>query len=536
MNALETFRQSVVLLLPELLILAASMAMMTAGAFVRAPRRTWAATAAATLGVGLVVLFLVRNQGYDPYGSVAVNDALAWYGRLAFLVTGLLILGLAHDQVDDARAPEFFGALLMAFAGSMLVASANELIFLFLGLELVSLPTYLLLYLPRRNASTLEAATKYFFLSIFSSGLLLFGLTYLYGLAGVSNLRALAYLVQATPGLPHPQLGLIAVVFIIAGLGFRVAAVPFHFYAPDVYEGSPTVMAAFLAWIPKGIGFLAMIRVLGVLGGNSIVANKGVMVAWIVAAATMTLGNTVALAQENLKRLLAYSSIAHAGYMMIGVAAAFRNGPGDSGDFLGAQGIVFYLAAYGVMTIGVFGLIMALGNPDRPVETVDDLAGLGKTHPWAALGLALCLFSLTGIPPLAGFWGKFYVFASAFSAGTGEDAAAFRLLAVIACLNAAIGAYYYLRIVVLIYLRPAPEVPVQPRPSWPTVLTAGTCATLSLLLGLYPLPIARAARQSAAAALELPAPIDLPEATRQAMNGQGLGGGHENGSRIMFGD
>ena len=518
MNALETFRQSAILLLPEFLILAAAIGMMTAGAFFQAPRRIWATASAVILAVGLIALFAVRNQGYDPYGSVALNDALAWYGRLAFLVTGLLLLGLAHDQVDDHRAPEFFGALLMTFAGSMLVASANELIFLFLGLELVSIPTYLLLYLPRRTSTTLEAATKYFFLSIFSSGLLLFGLAYVYGLTGVSNLRALSYLAHMMPGIPHPQLGLVAVVFVLAGLGFRVAAVPFHFYAPDVYQGSPMVMAAFLAWIPKGIGFLAMIRVLGVLGGDSQVASKGVLIAWIIAAITMTLGNTVALAQENLKRLLAYSSIAHAGYMMIGVAVLFRNAPGPLGEFLGAEGIVFYLAAYGVVTIGVFGLLMVLGTPERPVESVDDLAGLSKSHPLAALGLALCLFSLTGIPPLAGFWGKFYVFASAFAVGTGEDAGMFRLLAVIGCLNAAIGAYYYLRIVVLMYLRPAPEVPVQPRSGWPTILAAGTCAALALVLGLYPPPIARAARQSAISALALPDPLEGSAAALRTEN------------------
>ena len=175
----------------------------------------------------------------------------------------LILLAMAHDQVDDARAAEFFGALLMIDAGSMLVASANELVFLFVGLELVSIPTYLLLYLSRRDASTQEAATKYFFLSIFSSGLLLFGLAFLYGLTGVSNLKALDLPGRHRRwGALQTQLGLIAVVFVMAGLGFRVAAVPFHFYAPDVYQGSPTILAAMLAWVPKAIGFLAIIRTL----------------------------------------------------------------------------------------------------------------------------------------------------------------------------------------------------------------------------------------------------------------------------------
>ncbi len=187
------------------------------------------------------------------------------------------------------------------------------------------------MYLPRRNATTQEAATKYFYLSIFSSALLLFGLAYLYGLAGVSNLKALGYVVHYAPGLMSRWFGLIAVLFVMAGLGFRVAAVPFHFYAPDVYQGSPTIIAALLAWVPKAIGFLAMIRVLTSVLGGSLLADKAIVLGWVLAVATMTLGNTVALLQDDLKRLLAYSSIAHAGYLLIGVTAAFTGGPGAGG-------------------------------------------------------------------------------------------------------------------------------------------------------------------------------------------------------------
>ena len=466
--------------------------------------------------IALAVLFLLRDTGTDAiaYGAVALNDALSGYSRLVFLVTGLILLALAHDQVGEERACEFFGSLLLVNAGAMLVAASNELVFLFVGLELVSIPTYLLLYLPRRTPTTQEAVTKYFYLSVFSSALLLFGLAYLYGLTGVGNFKAVGYLLHSveagSAGQAPLAFGVIAILFVMAGLGFRVAAVPFHFYAPDVYQGSPTIIAAMLAWVPKGVGFIAMMRVLTtVVGGGGELAEKAVLLTWILAVATMVLGNTMALVQNDLKRLLAYSSIAHAGYLLVGIAVAFvdpislANTP-----YLGAQGVLFYLGMYSLMTLGAFGVILALSSPMRPVESIDDLAGLGRTRPLAALAMALCLFSLAGIPPLAGFWGKFSIFASALSVeGSESTVRLFRLLAVIGVVNAAIGAYYYLRIVVVMYLRNPQGEPLTPRAGWPTVLAIGTCASLSLLLGLYPDPINRASREAAIHAMARPEPV-----------------------------
>ena len=518
MTAIESAKQTILILMPELLILLSAMAMMTAGAFVKLPRRAWSITSAATLVVALLVLILLRNQVTDPYGSVALNDAMSGYGRMFFLLTGLIVLAMAHDQVDDARAPEFFGSLLFINAGAMLVVAANELIFLFVGLELVSIPTYLLLYLSRRNVSTQEAATKYFFLSIFSSGLLLFGLAYLYGMIGISNLKALSYLAQVPatlPNMPHPVLGLIALVFVMAGLGFRVAAVPFHFYAPDVYEGSPTILAALLAWVPKGIGFVAILRTLtaviptDMVGPANTLTNQAVVLAWIIAVVTMTLGNTVALAQTNLKRLFAYSSIAHAGYLMIGVTVAFRNGPSVDGITLGSESVLFYLVTYALMTLGAFAVIIALGTPERPVETVDDLAGLAKTHPVLALALAICLFSLAGIPPLAGFIGKFNLFVAAFSASTDTDATMFQSLAVIGVINSAIGAYYYLKIIVAMYYRDPVGAPLRPNLTWPTATAIGACTSLTVLFGFWAQPIYVATRESAVALVAHSEPVAL---------------------------
>jgi NADH-quinone oxidoreductase subunit N len=518
MSPFQSAQQTLLILLPELLILLAAMAMMTAGAFLRVPRRVWSSASAVTLVLALVALVLLRGTQTDPYGSVALNDAMSGYGRLIFLLTGLVVLAMAHDQVDDARAPEFFGSLLMINAGAMLVAASNELVFLFVGLELVSIPTYLLLYLPRRNATTQEAATKYFFLSIFSSGLLLFGLAYLYGMAGISNLKALAFLSQVPAtlsNLPHPILGVIAMVFIMAGLGFRVAAVPFHFYAPDVYQGSPTVVTAMLAWVPKGIGFVAMLRTLtavipsDVPSPVNVLTLQAVYLGWIVAVVTMTLGNTVALAQTNLKRLFAYSSIAHAGYLMIGITVAFRNGGRTDGLTMGSEAVLFYLVSYGLMTLGAFAVIIGLSTPERPVETVDDLAGLAKVQPVLALAMAICLFSLAGIPPLAGFFGKFNLFVAAFDASRDTDAWAYQSLALIGVINSAIGAYYYLKIVVAMYLREPVGAPLQPRLTWPIASAIGTCASLTVLLGLWSAPIYSASRASALALVAHPRPVAI---------------------------
>jgi len=513
-SAYDVARQTFAILVPEILLILTATVMMTAGAFTRLPRRVWCAASALALLAALGALLGLGDHSPDVYSAVALNDAFSQYGRLLLLLSGLVVLALAHDQVDDARAAEFFGSLLMINAGAMLVAASNELVFLFVGLELVSIPTYLVLYLPRRTTKTQEAATKYFFLSIFSSGLLLFGLAYLYGLTGVSNLKALAYLAGHAEGVPQPQLALVAVVFITAGLGFRVAAVPFHFYAPDVYQGSPTVVAALLSWLPKAVGFFAMLRTITAVvsagGASPALVHRAVLLAWIISAVTMTLGNTVALAQENLKRLLAYSSIAHAGYLMIGVAVAFHNGPDGGGLYFGAEAILFYLTAYALMTLGAFGVIVMLSTPERPVETVSDLAGLGRTHPATALAMAVCLFSLAGIPPLAGFLGKFELFAAAFAADPVAGSADGRLywwLAVIGVLNSAIGAYYYLRIVVGMYLRPPVGEPLRAHYAWPQALAVATCAVLTVVLGVYPRPVLRATREAAVAAVGLPDPV-----------------------------
>ncbi|WP_152050609.1 NADH-quinone oxidoreductase subunit N [Tautonia marina] len=515
----ETLTRTLLILLPEIVLSISAATIMVAGPFVRWGRSLWAGLSGAAILASLVTLLAIaRLETTDfAYGTVALNDALSLYARLAFLLTGLILLALGSNQIGDDRAPEFFGAILFVIAGSMVVSTANELVFLFVGLELISIPTYLLLYLPRRDRQAQEAATKYFFLSVFSTGLLLFGFAYLYGLTGVTNLKALAFLMHEGEGIitsGNVAFGLIAVVFITAGLGFRVAAVPFHFYAPDVYQGAPTVITALLAWIPKGIGFVAMIRVLTsvVSVGDPMLSERAVFLAWIIAAATLVLGNTVALVQTNLKRLFAYSSIAHAGYLMIGIAVAFATveDPSNLGPNSGAEGLIFYLAAYALMTLGAFGVILLLEGVGERAETIDDLSGLSRTRPLLSLAMALCLFSLAGVPPLAGFWGKFLIFASAWNAAPIQGIPSLRLLAVIGVINAAVGAYYYLRIVAAMYYGTPAQVTDSTdrvRPSWPVVAAVGTCAVLSLVLGCIPGPLQTASRQAADSAIYQPSPV-----------------------------
>jgi NADH-quinone oxidoreductase subunit N len=505
-NALGDFQQTALILIPEFILLFTAVGIMTASAFVSRSRRFWCAISTGALLAALLALLNLSDRQTGLYSAVALNDDLSFYARVVLLCTGLVLLALAHREPDDVRAGEFFGALLMVNAGAMLVAAANELVFLFVGLELVSIPTYLLLYLSRRSLATQEAATKYFFLSIFSSGLLLYGLTYLYGTIGISNLKAMAYLFDKLANMPQDQLGLIAVVFVMAGLCFRVAAVPLHFYAPDVYQGSPIAIAATLSWVPKAVGFLAIVRALtAVLAtkdpGSSHLLKGAVMLTWVIAAATMIWGNFVALLQDNLKRLLAYSSIAHAGYMMVGVTAAFAGESEGGGMYYGSESVFFYLVAYAVMTLGAFGVISALRVKGQVVQTIEELSGLGWTHPLPALALSICLLSLAGIPPLVGFWAKFEIFTALLAASQRVESGSFIVLAIIGMLSAAAGAYYYLRLVVVMYLRPS-KAEVRLSGGWPVALAAGACASLTVFFGLFSSPVSSAARAAAQAALD----------------------------------
>ncbi len=431
--------------------------------------------------------------------------------RFITLIGGFILVLLGWPEVPDSHAGEFHACLLLTLAGTCLVASANDLVTLFLSLELISIPTYVLLYLPRSDKLAQEAAMKYFLLSIFSSALLLFGFSYLYGLAGSTNIptviESIRQLAQGAGRQAGKQaVALVALLMVLAGLGFRISAVPFHFYAPDVYQGTSIPGAALLAFLPKVAGFIALVRLLGYTGleagkigmsGSTLVSGV-VMILWILSAVTMTLGNILAFLQNNVKRLLGYSSVAHAGYMLIGLAVApllIKDTPDQSAVVGGVEAVVFYLIAYGAMTIGAFAVLSYLHTPERPVETMNDLSGAARSHPAIALMMSLFLLSLVGMPWTAGFYGKMLLFFGALSVPPDAPSSAptlFLALAIVGAVNAAISGYYYLRIVGVMFLgeelRPIekPHTPEERRAAAPTLACILLCALFTLWGGIYP--------------------------------------------------
>jgi NADH-quinone oxidoreductase subunit N len=414
-----------------------------------------------TIFVLIIALFAVPDKAAAPtLAGLFRGDEMSLFGRHFSLVTGLLLTLLSWRRIT-ALAPEYYACLLMIVAGTSLVAAANDLVSLFLALELISIPTYILLYLPRFTPGVQEATTKYFLLSVFSSALLLYGFSFLYGAAGTTNIEGIREAMRATPDEHLPVTLIIALVMIVASLCFRVTAAPFHFYAPDVYQGGPTLGVTILALIPKIAGFVALYQVVAAtLLVKPHYLGQAMGLVWIIALISMFIGNLFGLLQDNLKRLMAYSGIAHAGYMLVGFGAGLNTAQ----PIAGLSSVFFYLLAYVFMTLGVFAIIHCLSREEKEVESVDDLAGLGYSHPLIAFCLMVFLFSLTGLPPTQGFWAKLNIFLAAWGAGSDQQQQ-YRILAVLMAINAALGAWYYLRIVGVMYLRqPLHPLQTPPRP------------------------------------------------------------------------
>jgi NADH-quinone oxidoreductase subunit N len=505
-NLVATLKAVFALVVPETVLVVAACAIFLGGT-VRAGRALWAIAALIAIAAAALALAVGPRPDYAvlvPTVSPVWPDRLTFLTRVLTLVGGAALVLLSWDEVPDAQAADLHGCLLLITAGTSLVGSANELITLFLALELISIPTYVLLYMPRNDRPAREAAAKYFLLSIFSSAIVLFGFSYLYGVTGTTNLPAVieALTSAESGGAGVPSLALVGIVMAVAGLGFRITAVPFHFYAPDVYEGTATSAAALLAYLPKVAGFVALIRLLGdvpvtptavALAPETVLGGHVMLFLWILAAITMTLGNVLALWQDNVQRLLAYSSVAHSGYMLIGLTVAPQYvGVARGAVPGGVESVLFYLAAYGAMTVGTFGVLAVLNATGRRIERVDDLAGLGRTHPALGLLMTLFLFSLIGLPLTAGFAGKYFLFMGAL-AGPREAALTAgdqmgglaRWVVLIGAINAAIGAYYYLRIVGVMYLRGALKPFAKPQAA-PGLAAVVACAILTLWLGVAP--------------------------------------------------
>jgi len=521
--------ETVLMLLPELTLIALATFIYVAGAFLP-ERGTWGWVAVAGLLVAAAALYQQTTAGsaaavhespaFASIGPLALDsagrmDRLAIYARWLALAAGLVLVLTASQPGRDVQEPELIGTLLLAVSGTMLVAGARELVLLFLGIELISIPTYVLLYLGRRDVASSEAAVKYFFLSILSSALTLYGFSFLYGLAGSTELASLSTALGEAADQPvgREALAAVALVLVFAGLGFKIAAVPFHFYAPDVYQGTTNGNAGVLAVLPKIAGIVALTRIVAAAMPGMWLFDWQITTALtVLAVLTMTVGNALALWQDNVRRLLAYSSIAHAGYMLLGLAVGFTvaDQAGDSPALDGMGAMLFYLVVYVLATAGTFAALTFLGGESRQIDGVDELAGLGRTHPFTALAIAVFMFSLAGIPPLAGFWGKFTIFASAFGFGLGGgDTPApeqiwFLLLAVIGVLNAAVAAAYYLRIVAAMYFR-APLATARAEGGRGAASAAIVCAVLVVAIGCTPGYLVNQSHEASQAARARPA-------------------------------
>jgi NADH-quinone oxidoreductase subunit N len=413
----------------------------------------------ATLIVTYWMTFAIGGGELRGFRGMVVLDTYALFFNVVIAyATGLVnLLSMDYIRREGQEAGEFYILVLLSAIGMMLMASAGDLIIVFLGLETMSITLYVLAGFFRNRLEAGEASMKYFLMGAFASGFFLYGIALIFGATGTTNLDRIANAVAAGAGR-DPMLA-IGFGLLLVGFGFKISAVPFHMWAPDAYEGAPTSITAFIATGSKAAAFASLLRVL-------LTAVRGApldwpMLTWGLAAVTMTVGNVVALAQQNLKRMLAYSSIAHVGYMLVGVVA---------GGSLGNGAVLFYLLVYTFTTAGAFGAILLLERDGREAVQLADFGGLATRHPVLALALSVFLLSLIGIPPTAGFVGKFYLFGAAVKSG-------YVWLAVIGVLNSAVAAYYYLRLVVFMYMR-EPE-------GAPTVLAPSLSGALALVVALW---------------------------------------------------
>jgi NADH-quinone oxidoreductase subunit N len=422
---------------------------------------------AATL---LVTVLSWGGEGKAFHGMVALDNFALFFDVVICYATALVLL-FSMDYLKRQRieAGEYYILVCFAALGMMLLASATDLIVIFLALELMSLSLYVLAGFFSGQLSAGEASMKYFLLGAFATGFLLYGITLVFGATGTTNLDQIAAaLAQGT--LQGDPLLAIGVGLLLVGFGFKISSVPFHMWAPDVYEGAPTSVTALIATGSKAAAFAALLRVL--LSALRSAQPDWTVPLWTAAVLTMTAGNVVAIAQSNLKRMLAYSSIAHVGYMLVGVVA---------GGSLGNGSVLFYLLVYTFTTVGAFGVILLLERGGAEAVNLSDYSGLATRHPLLALTLALFLLSLIGIPPTAGFVGKFYLFGAAIRSG-------YVWLAIIGVLNSAIAAYYYLRLVVYMYMREPEEIPTVSAPSFGGSLALGIALWGVFHLGIMPAP------------------------------------------------
>jgi NADH-quinone oxidoreductase subunit N len=466
-------------LLPELVLTGGALLLLVVDVLLpRQRRRALAWVAMGVLAAAAVSLIAVDGVNTTVARGLVAVDGFAFFFKVLFLLAAALTVAMSsrYLAVEGVRPGEYYFLILCATLGMMIMAGGIDLITLFIGLETMAVSFYVLVGYIRPNRRSNEAAIKYFVLGTFSLAILLYGMSLLYGLTGTTHLRTIATtLVAGDGGLLLP----LAVMLLVAGMGFKIAAVPFHMWAPDVYEGAPAPVTAFLSVGSKAASFAMLLRIF--VEGLPAFRMDGVGIAWgmpfgwtaffyVLAVMTMTVGNIAALTQGNIKRMLAYSAIAHAGYVLIGVVA---------GTTRGVTAALVYLMIYALMQLGAFAVVVIMRRADIAGDELKDLTGLSSSHPGAALAMLIFMLSLGGIPPTAGFMGKLWIFGSAIEAG-------YVWLAVIGVANSVLSLYYYVRVVVFMWSAdPAGEsTPLRITPALAAVLIAAAAGTV--VLGIYP--------------------------------------------------
>ncbi|MGE5664704.1 MAG: NADH-quinone oxidoreductase subunit N [Deltaproteobacteria bacterium] len=474
--------RSVYSILPEIVVVATALVVLVLDVAVSEERkRVLCWTSILGIGVALyVTLFVLGSAKIEGFSGMIVHDGMGAFFDVVILAACALTLLMATGYAawEGIQKGEFYALLLLSTSGMMFMAKGTDLMTVFLGLETLSIPIYVLVGFHRHRMSSIEGALKYFLLGAFASGFLLYGIALVYAATGTTKIPALATMLYDSRILASP-LFIAGAGLLLVGFAFKVSLVPFHMWTPDAYQGAPTVVTAFMSAAVKAAAFAALIRVfLVALPGMQPVMWK---VLWILAVLTMTVGNLSALVQDNMKRMLAYSSIAHAGYILVGVV---------SGDVLGGQASLFYLLVYAFMNMGAFGVLILIAQKEDEGYDIAHLKGIGFKYPVLGALLTLFLVSLGGIPPTAGFVGKFYLFSAAVKNG-------YIWLAVIGVLNSAASIYYYLRLVVYMYFMKAPgEIP-EPRPPH-VAFSVALCASAAvvLVLGVVPRSVLEIAERS----------------------------------------
>ena len=466
---------------PMLCVTLAALAVMGAEAFrSKGERMPLAGLGIVGLVGAAIASVLLWNRNASSFG-VIVADNFGLFVTLVLLIVGVLTIMFSSPVLrrDGLPAGEYYALVLFAIAGMIMMAVANDLLVVFIALEILSIAVYVLTGIRRDDPRATEAAFKYFLLGSFSSAFFLYGVAFAYGLSGSTRLDRIGTYVAAQSMSDNPLI-LVALGLLLVGFAFKISAVPFHMWTPDAYEGAPAIVTGFMSTGVKAAAFAAFARVF--LSSFEPFSGEWVPMVWMLAVATMILGTVVGVAQSNLKRMLAYSSIAHGGYLLVGLVSANQ---------VGKAAILFYLLAYGVTNLAAFGVIALLGTRDDARDDLRDYAGLWHTHPGLAALMTVCLLSLGGLPPTAGFIAKWYIFSAAVSAG-------YYGLAVIGVLTSVISVFFYLRVVVMMYMSDR-QVAAPPAPV-PMVGMLAVVASVAVIfwLGILPTSVLNFASQSIA--------------------------------------